>query len=469
MKSRYVFKTKPYKHQSRCFNRFKDSDVGALFLEMALGKTKIIIDIICHKWLNKQIKSVLYICPNSVVDNMVKEFNLHASVPINIIKVEGTNAKRRSLILSHSSCKKDTCSVWIINYEALRLLKDVLCEAHFDMIVADESTRIKNFKAKCSRVAHLLAATTKYRFILTGTPITQSAIDIYSQYKFLDSTIFGDSYWAFRGQYAIMGGYKNKIITGYRDLNVLQAKVFTVAERYTKKQCLDIPDKVYTTRTFELNKEERKAYDSIKANVLTELKKGTVNAGLAIVKMTKLIEVVSGFVKDENGKVIEFKNSSKLALLQEVIEDILPNKIIIWCNHLANIERIDKLLTSTKVKHVTFSGQVDPKARQALIDQFNDDTDTKIFIGQIQTGGIGINLGAATYEIFYTNSFSLQNRLQAEDRADGLRRRKGASLTIIDLVGANTIDVSMTKALSGKLNLARAVIDKTREFIDGTI
>ncbi len=448
----YNFKTIPFNHQIKCFNFFKELTMGGLFLEMGLGKTKIIIDLLTYfKLMGKIRNPVLYVCPNSVLENVKNEFEMHSSLDWNICILQGTKGKKIKLL------SQSEYNIFIINYEAVRTIEQELMKKGLDAIICDESTRIKNSRALCSKSLHRLGQAVKYRYIMTGTPITQCVIDIYSQYKFLEPSLFGPSFYAFKNKYAIMGGFNNHQITGYRHLDELHKKIFDIAIRCTKKECLDLPDKVYEVKQFDLNKEEREIYDKIKENILVSIYDQQITAQLAITKLIKLTQITSGFVLADDHKVIAIKNSSKLKLLKETLEDIFPSKVIIWNNYIANIDMVSKLLCSMHISHVTFDGRTPQNERQALVDKFQNDPDCKVFVGQIRTGGLGLNLTAASYVIYFTNTYSLADRLQSEDRAHRIGQVN--KVTYIDLVARKTIEKSILSILKSKLNLAQLVID----------
>ncbi|MFH1328115.1 MAG: DEAD/DEAH box helicase [Candidatus Bathyarchaeota archaeon] len=464
----YEFKTKPYDHQITCFNYITASqddstykppaNVG-LFLEMGLGKTKIIADAMAYLNKKKLVKSMLYICPNSITEVIKREFALHSPIEFKAEIVSGSRTSKEQIILD----KKN--DIVIINYEAVDSLIEVLLERGFDAIICDESTRIKNPNAQCSKAVHTLGRAVKFRYIMTGTPITQNAIDIYSQYKFLDPNIFGSSYYAFRNTYAVMGGFQAKQIVSYQNLDHLQKKIYSCSLRFTKEQCLDLPDKVYEKKYITLNKEEDDLYQEIKDNILIEIGKSKISATIILTKLIKLSQVTSGFLKTDSGSIIRMKSSSKMKELEDTLDDIMPSKTVIWCNFVDNIAQISEMCNSLKLQFVKIDGSVPANERQKAVDTFQNDPECKVFIGQIQTAGLGITLTAAKYEIFYTNTYSLANRLQAEDRVHRIGLKH--NVTIIDIIARKTIDESIIKILSSKQNFADIVIDNIREIIDG--
>ena len=465
----YTFKTKPYEHQLICFNYITQNleskgyrppaNVG-LFLEMGLGKTKIIADSMAYLYNKKLVNTILYVCPNSITEVVKREFALHSPVKFKAEIISGGGrANKERMILD----KKN--QLLIINYEGVDGLLEAILAHRPDAIICDESGRIKNPHAQCSKAVHTLARACKFRYVMTGTPITQSAIDIYSQFKFLDMNIFGPSYYAFRNTYAQMGGYLCKQIVAYQNLDHLQKKIYSCSLRFTKETCLDLPDKLYERKCVILNQEEKGLYQEIKDNILIEIGKSKISAQIILTKLIKLSQITSGFLKTDAGTIIRMKKSSKIAELEEVLEDIAPAKTIIWTNFVDSVKHISELCDKMKIKYTKIDGSVPPDERQKAVDMFQKDKDCQVFIGQIQTAGLGITLTAAKYEIFFENTYSLANRLQAEDRAHRIGLKH--NLTIIDLIAKGTIDESIIKILANKQNFANIVIDNIRGVIDG--
>jgi SNF2 family DNA or RNA helicase len=456
----YEFKVKPYDCQLVTFNYFKgqDHNWGGLFLEMGLGKSKIATDIYSYKKMKGWCKRCFVITPNSVVDNDVEQFLMHSPIKKLIVEpCHGTRAQKLKII---SDPRVD---VAVLNYESVASLETEIKLAKFDMIVCDESTRIKNPQAQCSKAIHRIGDTAKQRYALTGTPITQNAIDIYSQYKFVDKAIFGPSFWAFKATYAVMGGYMNKVITGYRDLDGLQKKIFSCGVRFTKADCLDLPPKTYEKKYVELNADERKLYKQITEQITTELKGQVITAAMALTKLTKLAQVASGFLKCDDGSILRLKNPSKILELKDIFEDIMPTKIIIWCSYVDNVAQVSELCTKLKLKWVKVDGSVKPQDRQKAVEAFQTNKTVSVFIAQIQTAGYGVTLTAASYEVFFTNTWSLAARLQAEDRAHRIGLKH--NLTIIDLVAKKTVDEAVDWALGKKCEFSKLVIDRFGDIL----
>jgi len=442
----YKFKTKPYIHQTISFDFLRKLKRGALFLEMGTGKTKVVIDVLAWLLLGGKIEKILYIAPNSTLENIQGEFEKHSPVDFSISIIRGTKKKRLALLDMGSQ-------IDIINYEGLYSVFPKIWSNNYDVVICDESSKIKNPRARRSKLAHKLGERVDYKYILTGTPISQSPIDIFSQYKFLDPTIFGFSYVLFRNEYAVMGGWMAKEIVGYQNMDQLRDKIFQCAIRFTKKDCLDLPEKVYEILRIDMEPNQRKAYEEMRRNLITEVKGKTMSVALLITKLVRLQQITSGFiVADDTGKEISIPNgNAKLREIVELMEEILQeSKAVIWCRFIRDIHSLGNIFSGYNPSFLY--GAIAPALREKEIKKFQEDPLCRLLIAQPMTGGLGINLTAASYSVHFSNSFSLEERIQAEDRLHRIGQEN--KVTYVDLVCRGTVDEAILKVLKGKRNLA---------------
>jgi SNF2 family DNA or RNA helicase len=210
-------------------------------MEMGTGKTLATIAVLGRRYLNGQIKKALVICPNSVIPVWPKEFALHADFPHQILPLEGSVKKRAERLLSWEP--DGSLQVAVINYEGARNMEQELAQWQPEALIFDEAHRLKTPGTQQSKMGARLAklSSTKYRMVLTGTPVTQGPLDFYGIYRALDPSIFGKSYYAFKSRYAIMGGYEGKQVVGYQNLDELVQKAHSIAFRITKAEALDLP------------------------------------------------------------------------------------------------------------------------------------------------------------------------------------------------------------------------------------
>ncbi len=331
------------------------------------------------------------------------------------------------------------------------------------LIGIDESTTIKNPTAKRTKNILKLADLAKYRRILTGSPVTKSPLDLFSQCKFLDPFHLGyDSYYAYRSRYAHMldrnfGGRRVQIVGSYRRLDELAAKLEKFSYRVLKEDCLDLPDKVFTKRLVELTDEQKKVYAQMKQMALAMLDGKIMSTVNVMTQLMRLHQVTCGHFKADDKTITHLKNN-RLDSLMQLLEET-DGKVIIWANYVEDIKIIVESLKKAygDDSTVEYHGSVDSTLRQDNIAQFQQkNSPTRYFVGNPQTGGYGITLTAANTVVYYSNSYDLEKRLQSEDRAH--RIGQTGSVTYVDLIAEGTIDEKIVKSLRSKINIANEIM-----------
>ena len=327
------------------------------------------------------------------------------------------------------------------------------------LLAIDESTTIKNVKAKRTKAIMKFGETAKYKRILTGSPITQSPLDLYSQCAFLSKSLLGyDSYWSFQGRFAIikqqrMGSMSFNQVVGYKNLEELTQKLKLFAHRTTKKEALDLPDKIYTTRQVDLTSTQREHYMSMKKTSVVFLEEGgMVTAPEVMTRLLRLQQLLCGYLVDDDGETIELANN-RIKVMMEVIEE-MDGKVIIWSRFRYDIKKIKKELIKTygSGSVVTYYGDTSQEDRDSAIHNFQTNPETRFFVSNAQTGGRGITLTAASNVIYYSNDFNLESRKQSEDRCHRIGQHK--PVLYVDLVCPNTVDVHIVKSLLQKDKIA---------------
>jgi SNF2 family DNA or RNA helicase len=353
----------------------------------------------------------------------------------------------------------------LVNVEAfatkkvLQYLDKVTHRSEF-LLAIDESTTIKNIKAKRTKALIKFGEAAKYKRILTGAPITKSPLDLYAQFLFLDKEIMGfDSYWSFQGRYAVvrsvkMGAHSFNQVIGYRNLEEMKCKIAHYSYRTTKEEALDLPPKIYTTRQVDLTMEQERHYQSIKKTSVALLETGEmVTAPEVMTQLLRLQQLLCGYLVTDNGEVEEIPNN-RMNVLMETIEE-MEGKIIIWSRFRHDIIKITEKLKQTYGSDtvVNYFGDTTMQDRQDAIEKFqNLEDNVKFFISNPQTGGMGITLHAATNVIYYSNDFNLESRKQSEDRAHRVGQHH--PVLYVDLMCPNTVDVHIVKTLLNKNKLA---------------
>ena len=493
----YLFKTEPFDHQRDRFKLYRDAEFWGHLWEQGCGKSKIIVDTASWLYAQGRIDAVIIVAPNGVQRNwVINEFPAHCPDYINYRAawyVSQPNKKEEKEIcatLNHKGLK-----VIAMNIEALATQKGVKFLKEFlmnfrSMLVVDESSTIKNPKAIRTKNLLKLAIHAKYRRILTGTPITQGPLDLFTQFSFLDSHILRcGSYYAFRNQYAIMREMKTAgrsflVVQNYCNLDKLQDLIAVASDRVTKSECLDLPEKLYSKRYVTLSADQRKLYDSLKKEVLVEFRGKEMSCPLALTKLLRLQQIVGGhFVPDQvirshdiekdaisDSECIFFANpqqgtvvvrqpepidntNPRVESLIELLEET-NGKVIIWARFRAEISSICARIQETFGDRavVEYHGGVSNDARGVSIQRFQNDAECRFFVGHVQAGGKGLTLHAATTVIYFSNNFSLEDRLQSEDRAHRIGQKH--NVTYIDFVAVGTLDEKIVTTLRNKKSVA---------------
>jgi len=469
----YRFKTKPYEHQLQALEKSWAQDTYALFMEMGTGKSKVLVDNIAMLYDRGAVRGALIIAPKGVYKNWNDiEFPTHMPEHVEYTKVlwEPNITKKKQHELDTLFLDDDKLKVLIMNVEAFSTTKGLDFAHRFlnifvgrALIGIDESTTIKNPTAKRTKNILKIADLAKYRRILTGSPVTKSPLDLYSQCEFLDPYHLGhQSYYSFRARYANMidrnfGGRRVQIVGSYRRLPELTEKLEKFSYRVLKEDCLDLPPKVFTKRIIELTDEQKKVYAQMKREAVAELEGKVMSTMNVMTQLMRLHQVTCGHFKADDDTITEIKNN-RIDSLLELLEET-EGKVIIWANYRADIKNIVAALKKAygDASTVEYHGGVDPTLRQDNIAQFQQkNSPTRYFVGNAQTGGYGITLTAANTVVYYSNSYDLEKRLQSEDRAH--RIGQTGSVTYVDLMAENTIDERIVKALRKKINLANEIM-----------
>ena len=433
----------------------------AILAEMGTGKTLISIGIAGHLYLKNEINKLLIVAPLSITKVWEEEFAKFADFDYQIKVLEGTAYKKAEMLRNLFGNK---LQVAVVNYESCWRMEKEIADWKPDVIICDESSKIKNPQAKQSKALHRLGKKSKHNIILTGTPVTNNPLDFFSQYKFLDEDIFGGSYYAFRSKYAIMGGYGNYQVVGYKNLQELTEKAHKVAFRITKKEALDLPEQVDTNRYIELEPKARATYNQVEKESYAELASGELSTPNVLTKLLRLSQITGGYVKNEFSDIAEQVSSAKLNELEDIVEQCMEanKKLVVFARFIPEIDAIAKMLRTKKIKYSMIRGDV--KDRASEVDKFQNDDETKVFIGQLQTTGMGLTLTAADTAVFYSLSYNFADYEQAKARIHRIGQKN--TCTYIHLVAKNSIDEKVLEALSKKKNIADLVVDNWRSLFN---
>lgn len=470
----YEYKTKPYDHQRKALSDSWAAEYYALFMEMGTGKSKVAVDNMAILYEMGKINAALIIAPKGVYDNWVKgEIPTHLPDRINRYVMRWSPRKTRTYeteLYEFVTSKEKHLKIFVMNVEAFSTPRGAEAAEAFlfqnpdNMIIVDESTTIKNRKAQRTKNIVKLRNRAKYRRILTGSPITKSPMDLFSQCDLLKDKCLGfNSYFAYQSRYATvqkrtMGHRSFQQIVGYRRLDELSEKLDQFSNRVLKEDCLDLPSKVYIRREVELTPEQSKLYIQMKKLALAKMESGELATTASVLtQIMRLQQICCGHLAPDDGPVEQIKNNRLSELLGLV--DEVQGKAIIWATYSHDIEMIRKEISNVYGEDsvATYYGATPQDERQNIVNRFQNASDPlRFFVGQPKTGGYGITLTAANTVIYYSNSYDLEIRLQSEDRAHRIGQTN--KVTYIDLVSPDTIDEKILVALRNKIDIAGQVL-----------
>lgn len=342
-----------------------------------------------------------------------------------------------------------------------------------------------------SKTMHRLGAKAKYRMILTGTVITNKAIDVFSQYKFVEPSIFGNSFYAFRNKYFDMvgyGGYTPALKESMKDK--LMEKLHSIAFRATKAECLDLPPTTDIIRYVELEPRTMGIYRSLVKDSFADRRaaggnshtktcenresnacaedsydsQNTITVTNVLTKLLRLSQLTGGFLGNDEGISCQHVSKSKLEVLEDIVDNAVQSgeKLVVIARFLAEIKAIQKLLEKKNILYSQVSGEV--KDREEQINRFQNDQTVSVFIGQIATAGLGITLTAASTMVFYSLDYSMSNFEQTKARI--YRAGQHKNCTYIYLIAKNTVDEKVLEVLRSKANLAKNLIDEYKNGLN---
>lgn len=498
------FKTTPFKHQLQCLTQYGTAPYFALLAEMGTGKSWIAINNYAYLLIRRKVQNMLVIAPNGVQWNWVaNELPSHLPDPAAAVVryagfsggIKAKDKARLQDLIEHADTDP---SVLCVNWDALArgkglaVIQDFLSRSNLNMIVLDESDYCKNPDSLRSKHLMELRDRAIYRRIMTGTPITNAPFDAYSQFNFLSSEILNcPSFYLFKARHAEFLASSHPFILKmrsrgqkapqivkrgpdgfpmYKNLEMLKDQIKPYSFRVLKKDCLDLPDKVYIKEYVNLTPTQEQVYQKVRLEGLAPVAEG-VDLPLAnmLSLLTCLCQVTGNHFPQymidrikEMGEeavtdIIDPKNNPKLQRAMELIHEALATQqqVIVWARFRNELFDLETACKKDGIPAVTYFGDTTNEERIKAINLFQSG-DALVFISNPQSGGTGITLTAGSVMIYYSNSFSLHDRLQSEDRCHRIGQKR-SKVTYIDLLAKDTIEEKIQKALHNKQDIAQAI------------
>lgn len=457
-----------YAHQVRAYNFAlnlvnKGSKGIAYLMDMGTGKTITSIALVGSLLEQSKFHNLLIVCPKSIVGVWQEEFQKFADYRYALTILDGSLDKKKAAFKYMTGT---ALQVIVVNYESCWRLESEIAKWKPDMIICDESSKIKNPTTSQSKALHRLGANSKLNLILTGTPITNNPLDFFSQYKFLDEQILGSSFYLFRNRYAVMGGYQNRLVVGYRHLAELVEKVHKIAYRIKIDDAVELPPFIDETRTITLEPKAQAMYKMIAEDCYAELNNETdVTARNILTQLLRLSQVTGGYIRNDNNNDALQVSSAKMDALEDIVDTCVEEgrKVVVFARFVPEIEAIARMLQKKGIGYSLIYGATKDRAEQ--VKKFQEDPETKVFVGQLQTTGMGLTLTSANVAVFYSLDFSYANYEQSRARIHRIGQKE--KCLYIHLVCKNTVDEKVMKALQKKGDIAKLMVDDWRTLIDG--
>jgi SNF2 family DNA or RNA helicase len=461
---------KLWAHQEEAIRRAKFHNNFALFFEAGTGKTRTALHILEDKYLKYGgVQKTLIFAPPVVLSNWAREIRKFTKIPPSDVCILTGHGQKRL-----DEFRKGKHKIYITNYETC-LMKNLFMDFKAwkpTIIICDESHRLKSPQSKRSKLMAELADLSAHKFLLTGTPILNSPMDLFMQFRIMDNKVFGKNFFVFRSKYFYDKNGSMPAHIHFPDWHVLPKTleefnkiVHTYGAVAKKDECLDLPPLVRKRIEIPLSPSQEKMYKSMERDFIAFMDSKVAMADLAITKALRLMQIVTGFVtvEGEGNKpsTVTFKDSPRAEALESVLGQILETsdeKVIVWAVFHENYKTIREVCEKLKVDYVEVHGGTTANVREFNIEKFTKDPNCRVFIGHPFSGGIGVNLVEASYSIFFSRNFSLENDIQAEARnyRGGSERHK--SVTRIDLVASGTIDELVLQRLESKMAITDQVL-----------
>ena len=449
-------RTGPWRHQIEAYKFTMErllhgSGATLLALEMGVGKTLVALMVLA----GIAAKRTLIACPLRVVPVWEQQIERHLDLPLIVLALDdrvGSVAEKRELAEAKLKLAEATGRplVLVINYDSVwrEPFAGWAEQQQWDLVVTDESHRLKAPGGRTSLAFKRLRSRARYRLALTGTPMPHSPLDIYAQFRFLDHKLFGPSFAAFRQKYAIMGGFQRKQVTGFQRLDEMEALMRTATFRVSK-DVLDLPPETHVTYHCDLAPEALRIYRDIEEDFVSHVHDGTVTVSNAMVSLLRLQQLAGGWVKTDDGQLHRV-DTAKQKLLADTLEDIGKDEpVVAFCRFHADLDAVHEASKGLGYASLELSGRRDELKRW-------QDGEAQVLAVQISAGGVGVDLTRARYSIYYSLSFSLGEYDQALSRV----HRPGQTRPVehIHLVARNTVDAKILRALEKRAEVVQSIL-----------
>jgi len=454
--------TEFFKHQKKVFEQSVDQRYWGLLMDAGTGKTLVSIRTAEHWHMFNNVDAIVVFCPKSLIGTWADhELAKHSEVQYSTYKWDPAKINKDDF--AKKLRDKNKLFYFIINHDAfasekLMIFVNAIAKHTKFGVIYDESTAIKNIRTERTQCAIGLAKHAQFKRILTGTPIVQSPLDVFSQTEFLEQGALGfKNFYGFKTRYAIMkrksfGQRSFDVIEGYRDLDDLRRKLERFCSFVKLEDCVDLPEQIFKQIEIELTPEQRKAYEELRDKALLYIEDHEITAVNALAMLTRLQQIVAGQLKTPDGAYVSLKNN-RLTALKELVETT-TEPFIVWSTFVNTSIDILKTLGGNAL---TFTSNTNPEQRNDVINAWRGGS-AQVLVLNPQSAGHGLTLNEAKQSVFYNGFFNLEWRLQALRR--NYRIGQDSKTVVNDFITRGTVEEKAYAALNAKEDLAKKVTTK---------
>ena len=450
-----------WEHQLRAYHFAYPLAGAMLAMDMGTGKSRIAVDLI----VNRGHEKVLIVCPKSVVNVWPDQIAQWAGTPVHVLALGTGSVAKKTEQAKAFLAQARTPAVVVVNYDSA--WRDPFGKwakaAGFDLVIADESHKAKAPSGRASRWLGRIGAATPHRLALTGTPMPHSPPDIWAQYRFVDPAIFGSSFTVFKNQWTEYGGFENRVfqhIATGREAEFAEA-IYSVAFKVDAADVLDLPPTISIRRSCEMDAAGRRVYKDLEDEFYAWLDDGSeVTPANALVKLLRLQQCTSGFVKTDAGELVEIDTAKREMLAEELDNLATTEPVVVFARFTADLNTVREVAESQGRRYGELSGRDDD-----LTDDAKMPEDVDVLGVQIKSGGVGVDFTRAAYCVFFSLGFSNGDYRQGWARLD--RPGQTRSVRYLHLLCAGTVDYKVLGALESRQDVVEALMERAEPADSG--
>jgi SNF2 family DNA or RNA helicase len=421
-----ILKTEMMKHQRAAFEKISRHKVGALFMEMGTGKTRIGLQLANKYWPSP----VAWVCPKNTIPAMQFEIDKHSEgADIRLFSTEGISQSKKAWTEFHDYIQQSP------------------------VLIVDESHMFKTPHAIRTRRILEVAHKAKARYVMTGTPIGKGFEDLYCQIAMLDKRILGySSFRQFSHYHLVFDPIERGRIVGRKYADYVTTRISPYVYQVRKKDVIDLPEKTYSCDVFSLTSEQKQLYKQAKDAAMEDVA-AYLGSGIAIYKLLSALQrIACGYVPCSNESIFSLpKSNPRIQALLGVVDRCSSEKIIIWARYTLDIQAICEALPGCVAMH----GGMSAKEKEAAVSEFRNNAGVRFLVANPRTGGVGLTLNEADTAIFYSQGFDYIERLQAEDRCHRIGQTR--NVHYVTILSNAKIDDIIGRSINRKESLAAQI------------